>query len=191
MTFKEKVETAQAIVTIAAVFVGGVWTYNVFIKERHEYPHANIEQKLSHVALSEQVSLLRVGVELTNTGNSLMRIGQSIIRVQQILPSLPCPKNGGCAANEVNEAIKQIERQGDHFTWPLIAERNNSFTPPFDIEPGEKQTLEIEFAIPSEVKVVRVYAYFRNDQKFKDGSEVGWTASSYYEFRAPNGVGTR
>src|ERR1700730_18862918 len=126
MTFKEKVETAQAIVTIAAVFVGGLWTYNVFIKERHEYPHANIEPRLSHVMLSERVSLLQVGVELTNTGNSLMRIGQSVIRVQQVLPSLPCPNEGACAANEVNDAIKTIERQADHFSWPLIAERNNN-----------------------------------------------------------------
>ena len=109
-------ETAQAIVTIAAVFVGGLWTYNVFIKERHEYPHANIEPRLSHVMLSERVSLLQVGVELTNTGNSLMRIGQSIIRVQQVLPSLPCPKEGACAANEVNDAIKTIERQVEHFS---------------------------------------------------------------------------
>src|SRR5260370_42037668 len=87
---KEKLEIAQAIVTIAAVIVGGVWTYNLFIKERHEYPHANIVQKLSHVALSEQASLLRVGIELTNTANSLMKIVKSIILVIQILPSLPC-----------------------------------------------------------------------------------------------------
>jgi hypothetical protein len=131
MTLKETVETAQAIVTISAVFVGGIWSYNVFVKERHEYPHANMEQKLSHVTLSEKTSLLRVGAELTNAGNSLMKVGQSIVRVQQILPSLPCPSNGGCAAKEVDEAIKKVERQGDHFTWPLIAERKNNFSPPF------------------------------------------------------------
>jgi len=61
----------------------------------------------------------------------------------------------------------------------------------FDIEPGEKQLLEFEFVVPSEVKVVRVYTYFRNDQKLKDGSEVGWTASSYYDFRTPNGEGRK
>jgi hypothetical protein len=152
MTFKEKVETAQAIVTIAAVFVGGLWTYNVFIKERQEYPHANIEQKLSHVVLSEQVNVLRVGVDVSNTGSALMRVGKSIIRVQQILPLLPCPKDGVCAANEVNDAIETIERQNDRFSWPLLAERDNSFPQPLDIEPGEKQLLEFEFVVPRKLR---------------------------------------
>ena len=42
----------------------------MFIKEREEYPHANIELKLSHVALSERVNLLRIAIELSNTGGT-------------------------------------------------------------------------------------------------------------------------
>jgi len=75
--FKEKVELAQAIIataasiaTVVAVIVGGWWTYSLFIKEREEYPHANIELKLSHVALSERVNLLRIAIELSNTGGT-------------------------------------------------------------------------------------------------------------------------
>jgi hypothetical protein len=196
--FKEKVEIAQALFTIAqaifaiaAIIVGGLWTYNLFIKERHEYPHANIELKLSHVALSDRVNLLRVWIELTNGGSSLMKIGKSIIRVQQILPSVPCPKqDGACAANEVDAAIKEVERHDDRFNWALIAERTDSW-PSFDIEPGEKQSIDFEFATPSEVKAVRVYAYFRNDQKSSDASEVGWDTSNYYDFPAPAKGGSR
>src|SRR5262245_38808987 len=106
--FKERLEIAQSIVTIAAVFIGGIWTYNLFIKERHEFPHANIEQKLFHVALSDETNLLRVGIELSNTGNSLMKIGSAIIRVQQISPSLPCTASSACAGNEISAAIKEI-----------------------------------------------------------------------------------
>ena len=186
LTFKEKVEIAQAIVTIAAVFIGGLWTYNVFIKERRVYPHVNIEQKIFHVALSDQINLLRVGLDLTNTGNSLMVTGKSTLRVQQILPWLPCPKDGPCAANEVSEAIVKIKRQGDRFSWPLIAERDVYFAPIVDIEPGEKQTLDFEFVMPSDVSVVRIYAYFRNEQKFKEGREIGWEVSSYYDFHSEN-----
>jgi len=185
--FKEKLEIAQAIVTTAAVIVGGWWTYSLFIKEREEFPHANIELKLSHVALSDQANLLRVGIELTNSGKSLMKIGKSIIRVQQILPLLPCPKDGACAVNDVDAAVKQVDRKDDRFPWELIAERNETFTPPFDVEPGEKQSVDYEFATSSEAKVVRVYAYFRNDQRSTDGGEVGWETSSYYDFRASTG----
>ncbi|TFW62686.1 hypothetical protein CT676_00740 [Bradyrhizobium sp. MOS001] len=86
--FKEKVDIIQGLVTIAAIIIGGIWTYNVFIKERREYPHANIEQKITHLALSDQQNLLRVGLELTNTGSSLMLVDMSIVRVQQILPNI-------------------------------------------------------------------------------------------------------
>ena len=172
----------QAIVTVIAVVVGGLWTYKLFIEERGQFPHANIEQNISHVALSEQANLLRVGIDLTNAGRSLMRTGKATIRVQQILPWLPCDAGSACAKAEVVKASGAVMRQTNGFPWPLIAERELS--PFFDIEPGEKQNLDFEFVTPSDVKVVRVYTYFRNDQKSADDDEVGWATSSYYDFNA-------
>lgn len=186
MTFKDKIETIQAIVTTAAIIIGGIWTYNLFVKERKQFPHANIEQKISHVALSQRTNLLRVGIEIANTGTSRLLLGKSIIRVQQILPTTPCPKQGPCASQQVDAALKETERQADRFGWPLIAERDKRFEQPLDIEPGEKDLVEFEFAVPSGVKVIRVYSYFRNDQKSKGENEVGWFMSSYYDFRTSN-----
>ena len=74
--FKEKVDIIQGLVTIAAIIIGGIWTYNVFIKERREYPHANIEQKITHLALSDQQNLLQLGLELTNTGT--LNVGRHV-----------------------------------------------------------------------------------------------------------------
>jgi hypothetical protein len=190
-TFKERVEIAQGIVTIVAVLVGGLWTYDLFIKERREYPHASIEHKITHVALSDQNLVLRVGLDLTNTGSSLMAIQQSIIRVQQISPQLPCSKDGPCAANELSEATAKIVRENDRFSWPLIAERTVSFAPTVEIEPGEKQSFDFEFVTPSNIKAVRIYTYLRNEQKSRKGKEIGWAASSYYDFPASKFRGTK
>jgi hypothetical protein len=190
-TFKERVEIAQAIVTIVAVFVGGLWTYDIFIKERREYPHANIELKITHLTLSDRSNLLRVGLNLTNTGKSLMTIEQSIIRVQQILPQLPCSKGVPCAADELSEATANVVRKDDHFTWPLIAERTVTFTPSAQLEPGEKQNFDFEFVTPSDVKAVRIYTFFRNDRVSKKGKEIGWAASSYYDFPADSRGGAK
>jgi hypothetical protein len=114
-----------------------------------------------------------------------MMIGKAIIRIQQILPLLPCPRDAGCAADEVNAAIKKIERKDDRFSWGLITERNTKFENSIRIEPGEKQLLDFEFVVPSVVKVVRVYSYVHNEM-LKDSGEIGWSASSYYDFRTPN-----
>src|SRR5262245_61152023 len=142
MGFRETIQTSQAIATIGAIVVGGVWSYTVFVKERKQYPHANIEQKISHVALSARANLLRVAVEVTNTGSSRLVIGKAIIRVQQVFPVPACPPEAPCADREVNAALGAVERQSDRFSWPLIAERNSSFSPALDIEPQEKDFLE-------------------------------------------------
>ena len=182
MRFKETLEASQAIATIGAILVGGVWTYTVFVKERKQYPHANIEQRISHVALSQRANLLRVAVEVTNTGSSRLVIGKAIVRVQQVLPVLPCAPGETCADHEIDAALKKVERQADRFSWPLIAERSSSYDPPLDIEPQEKDFLEWEFAVPANVTVARIYTYFRNEQKSAEGNEVGWSMSSHHDF---------
>ena len=182
MTFKEKIETTQAIVTIFAILVGGIWGYNLFIRERKHYPHTNIEQKVSHIALSDDINLLRVDIGLTNTGKSMLVLKKSIIRVQQILPVLPCMEPEACAVKQVNAALKETERKEDRFTWPLLSKRNKIFEKPLDIEPGEKDVIDFEFAIPSKVEAVRIYSYFRNEEKTKGKDEVGWSTSTYYDF---------
>ena len=146
MAFKDIVERTQAIVTIIAVVTGGVWTYNIFIMERKNYPHAIIEQKTSHVALSERANLLRVGIEVTNTGSSKLALGESMIRIQQILPVLPCSNDGPCVADEVNGALKERERKTDRFSWPVIAERKKNFEQSLEIEPGEKDNIDYHHA---------------------------------------------
>lgn len=181
MTFKEKVETVQAIVTIVAVCLGGIWTYMLFIKERVPYPRANVEQKISHIALSKRTNLLRIEIEVTNIGRTRLVSTKSITRVQQILPMSSCSKPEPCAVDEVNSTLEKTERKTDRFSWPLLAKREKS-QESLDIEPGEKGFIDFEFIVPSEVKVIRAYSWFRNDRRSKSGNEFGWTRSSYYEF---------
>lgn len=173
-TFKDWIDITQSIVTISAVFVGGFWTYDVFIKERHDYPHANVEQKINHLSLADKELLLRVGLDLTNTGSSLLEIDRSTIRIQQILPLASC-SNDPCAMSQLKDAAAAVERKDDRFNWPLIADRDVQTT--IEIEPGEKQSLDYEFLIPSTVKAVRIYTYLRNDKRSKQDKEIGWYAS--------------
>jgi hypothetical protein len=187
-TLKDWVDVAQSVVTIVAVIVGGIWTYDVFIKERRDYPHANIEHQITHLALSDKQNLLRVGLDLTNAGSSLMKIDHSLIRIQQILPAASC-SNDPCATSQLKEALAGIERKEDRFAWPLIAER--TVTDPIEIEPGEKQSLDYEFVIESTVKAVRIYTYFKNEQRSKEDKEQGWDMSGFYNFSTGHDGGKR
>jgi hypothetical protein len=175
MTFKETLTTVQAIVTIGAVITGGIWSYNLFIKERKNYPHVNVEQKVFHVVFSSGVNILRIAIDLTNTGNCGVQLRDYFIRIQQVLPDVLD------MGKVVNDAAKERTSNQDSFPWPLLNERKSTLT--VDIEPGEKQTMDFEFAVPSNAKVVRVYSYFRNERTKKEDSEVGWGLSTYYDFR--------
>jgi hypothetical protein len=181
--FKDIVDIILAIVTIGAIFTGGFWTYNLFIKERKGYPHANIKHIVSHVSLSDNINLLRVAIELTNTGSFKVDIIKTIVRIQQILPKLPCVKDYPCAKTQVSEALKEIARKEDRFSWPMIAKRLRNSNIPIEIEPGEKHDIDFEFAIPSVVTNVRIYSYFKNETKKAEKKEIGWSMSSYYDLK--------
>jgi len=184
MSLKEKVETLKAGFGIAAILVGGFWTYYHFLMERRNFPHANIEQRISHIALSESVKLVRLDTELTNTGNARLISGKAIVRIQQVLPIPLCGENERCARKEINDALNQRTNQQDRFSWQLVAQRETIFNPALEVEPNEKDIIDFEFAVPTSIKVIRVSSYFRNDKKTKgDKSEIGWSVSSYYDFR--------
>ena len=184
-TVKEFLEIVQSVVTIAAVIVGGIWTYIIFGKERKQYPHVDIEHKLSHVGLSPKINLLRVGIELSNHGSTRLGVGKWMVRVQQILPLEPCEKNGPCIEDEIKRASEAVVRKTNNFSWPMIAKREENLPEGISVEPEEKQVFEFEFVLPSEVKVARVYSYFRNDLLSMSLNEIGWVMSSYYDFRKP------
>lgn len=181
--FKEEIGTLQAVVTIIGILVGGWWTYNLFIKERQHYPHANIDQIATHVELSKDINLIRTATEVSNTGNSRLIIKKSMIRIQQILPVIPCENINPCAVNQINHSLQTVDKEEDRFSWPLVSERVKHYGKGLDIEPGEKDVIDFEFAIPSSVKVIRIYTYFRNEDKSVGSSEVGWSDSIYYDFR--------
>ena len=182
MVSKDNIEIVKSIVTIIAVIVGGLWTYNLFVKERQHYPHANISQQISHIKLTPEINLLLLKVEVENTGNSILPLRKSITRVQQILPILPCIKDAACAKNEINYSLRHVERNSNRFSWPMISERKNILESSINIEPDEKETFDLEFVLPSTVKSIRVYNYWRNEKKGVGDNEKGWSASKYYNF---------
>jgi hypothetical protein len=134
------------------------------------------------VALSDGINLLRVGLKVKNTGTSQLILQKGMIQIQQILPVLRCVDGSRCAVKEVNNALENIERTEDIFDWPLISERIILFDKPLEIEPSEEDDLDYEFAVSSDVKVVRIYSYFRNEEKSNMQSEIGWSTSTLFKF---------
>lgn len=181
MDLKDKIASAQAIVSICAIFVGGWWTYDNFIKERKNLPHANIEHKVSYIRLSPRTNLLRVAVVTSNTGSSRMEIKTTDVRIQQVLPIFCVGGDSRCAHREIAESLSDVSRKNDLFSWPMISRRKETRPIPINVEPGETERLDFEFVVPRGVKAVRIYSYIRNE-KLSPNIESGWHMASYYEF---------
>jgi len=186
MTFKDKIEVVKSIASILALIVGGIWSYHLFIKERAHFPHVRIEQKASHITLSEDKNLLCVNIELSNTGNSLLVIKKYLILIQQILPTIE-----GEALSQVNAALKEKgnKRSVDWYSWPALVVREAMLDNPIELEPGENQVVCFEFAVKSKAEVVRIHSYFRNEKKIKGKDEVGWYVATYYDLRTTHKEG--
>lgn len=175
LTFKEKTDVVKSVVTIFAIIIGGYWAFHLVVKERKHEPHANIQHTVENIILSEDICLLRVVVEIKNTGSSILESTEAIIRIQEILPI----EDSTTIAEEVRSSLEKVVRDGNSYKWPLISERVTDSTHSVRIEPGETEFIDFEFAISRKLEVVRIYSYFHNDSS-NNGKGIGWAYSSYY-----------
>jgi hypothetical protein len=158
--------------------IAGIWTYRLFIEERENHPHANVTEKISHLALTNDVNLIQVVVTVENSGHKLIGVPQAIVRIQQVLPIDGCAPP--CIISELNDAVTNWETTNDRFTWPLLSSREALWDKATtrSIEPGEKDSIDFEFAVSSSIRAIRVYAFIPND----DSHNQGWSVSEFYSF---------
>lgn len=178
---KDYVDVAQNCIATVAILIGGFWTWMLFVKNRLPYPRANIKHQISHKTISKNKVLLRVVIQITNSGDTLLSPESGFIRIQQVAP---WPK-------ELLEAIKKGNAsaiyQDTELDWPLIEERKLDFVKKKqEIEPGEVDELCCDFII-DKVETVLVYSFVKNRIKRKKG--VGWNTTSCYDFKTSKILG--
>jgi len=152
--FKEIADIAQVAVTVAAVVVGGIWSYWLFVQNRQKYPRAGITHRIMHKHAGNGKLLLHVGVTISNLGDVLLSLVALETRVQQVLP-LP---------DEVLEAIGKGQNpvtEGEtEVAWPLIdSQKLELERGECEVEPGESQEIHHDFIFDADAEVIEVYTY--------------------------------
>jgi hypothetical protein len=172
---KDIIDIIQAIATIAALIVGGIWTYLKFIKKREHYPRINLSFTIDSMAVDETHNLIHVAVLHENKGETLMEAKNAELRLRHVLP-LPgeIKKDLNTGADPVSKAYATIE-------WPMLMEREWKFSHelPFEIEPGESDSLHADFFVNKNVKIVQFYFFIANIEK-KD-KNLGWAFTQYFQ----------
>jgi len=158
----------QSAFTVAAIIAAGIW----FFWQGETSPKANISQMVTHRQIHENWTWVHVSIKITNTGKTTLYLTSGIIRIQKILPLDP----------KVSERIERnespIPQDSLIVAWPRIGD---SYKPQLNIkiEPGESDKLKCEFIIPSYVKTVKIYSYFKEQ---KD-SPTGWSVTTIYDLK--------
>ena len=74
----------QKVVTIAAIVVGGLWTYNMFILHREGFPKADISYQIEEIKLSDEFIFIQVFIRVKNIGNTVLRLREAIVKLKDI-----------------------------------------------------------------------------------------------------------
>ena len=180
---KTVVAILESAAKIVALGVGGAWTYMLFIRKRQQYPRAQLTHECVAYRVNQERSLLRVTLNIRNTGDVLLRIESGQVRVQQISPLV---------TGETLEIEGFAGRDGQfEYAWPELGYLDLPYTSGagLEVEPGESEAIQFDLFVKTGVQVVQIYTYVKNVSKA--GREIGWNCTSVHplESRAAAAAG--
>jgi hypothetical protein len=170
---KELVEFIQSAVTIAAIIVGGIWTYRLLVEKRELQAHLNVRHAVVSRNIAQGVVWLHLSLSIENTGESLVSLRTADVRVQQILPLDPSLQT------TLNDEKFVVPRDSNLVPWPTLCRYLAKLD--MDIEPKETDTVDFDFFVPSAVKTVRIYSYLENAADTSKTRQIGWNLGTIYD----------
>ncbi len=171
---KDLSEVLKNYATVGAFIIGGFWVYLTFVRKREKYPRANVTHRIIHKNIDDKKVLLKVTIDIHNTGATVMHLDRRLVRVQQMIPWPMAALEPVCLKKE------HAGEQESEIQWPLLREVDLSGEEQrCEIEPGEKEEFDFDFVIDSEIKSVVIYSYFKNQKKGR--KEIGWNKTTIYD----------
>ncbi len=166
----------ESLATIAAIVVGGIWTYFLFVRQRLTYPKAAVSHKVD-CSLDSDILHVRVDVAIRNVGTTVVCLEGIDIWIQLVQPF---PDHILTALADGTPVVRENEMDVD---WPIIAKQDHKWARgSYEVEPGEEQVLNFDFMIPGGPEMIQVYSYIGNSAKPR--AAIGWRTSSLHRIEA-------
>ena len=162
----EFISILQSIFTIAAIIAAGWW----FFFQAETSPRINQSHLVKYYKIHDDWTWIYVSIKLENPGKRPVSLSSEKVWLQKILP---IAKN---IKDKIEQDINLISEKGD-IDWPLIGKPYQKEIDR-EIHPGESDTLNYEFVIPSYVKTIMLYGFYQTD-----GSTNGWPLASLHDLR--------
>ncbi|MBT4643000.1 MAG: hypothetical protein HOC09_29685 [Deltaproteobacteria bacterium] len=183
---KEIGESFKPLVEITAIVLAGLWSYRLFIKNRTEYPFAELSHSITHVNLGDGHNYLALTITMKNSGNVLLELLSGMVIVQQIRPLRDDLKN------MIHNADHMHLREGNvpdlfhdrksKITWREIGFRGLDWEKgEIKIEPGETEEFQYDFILDDGIQTVKILTYFKNIKMRR--REIGWRLTDLYDLK--------
>lgn len=174
--WKDLFSIIQAALTSVGIFVGGIWTYFLFVRQRLIFPKVDIELFIKDTILPEGARFIHAEIKVNNLGHVILKSDYSELRLRKIVP----------IHDEIRQHIEggfdPVPQDKTEIEWPMVAGRNWKWDKEeFEIEPGESDSLHADYIIESNIKVAEFYFYLSNAKK-KSQNNIGWTLTKIHEF---------
>lgn len=170
---KVRAEVLKSITEGAAIIIAGIWTYEVYIKNRYDYPYPKIQQRVKYYSLGNGYNYLSVFVTVSNEGKTKLDLSSGTILVRKVLPlsssiekiiSKSSVKDIQAGKNvSVDESDKLFIDKSQRVGWTTLGERtwkDNLRGKMHEFEPGQTREIQFDFLFQDDVEVVEVISYF-------------------------------
>lgn len=168
------IQDIESLVKIGALFIGGWWTWFGFIRKRVQLPSANVEH---HVTMWRDAgqTFIHLSIRITNHGNVLMRVEQGCAWVEQLTP---VPESVANRLQQTNDLVPEGRVDAE---WVLIKKIDLPKGFCRDVEPGETDHIDFDFAIDESIQRVLIYSNLANRKK----KDRGWNLNTIHETPLP------
>jgi len=160
------------VATVVGVVIAGLWTWRVYVRNRIQYPRAEVKHRVTVLPLSQTRSVVRIDVTVKNISEVLVSLVSGCVRLSRMLPA---PSGWLEVENEQPLLLTGTEE----FCWPKLCSRNFDWhNEPREVEPGESDTFQFDFLIDGVFEKLQIYSHLTNVVKRK--KEIGWNTTSIH-----------
>ena len=149
---------AQAVATVIAIGVGGLFTWRNAQIFRARAPHVTISHEVSHRFVGTEYVHIAVTAILHNRSRVNIEFRDGLFIIQQIAPSLD---------ENVEELYASVflDHEYEDLQWPTLEQARRAWDEDeLIVEPRESETDTFEFIVSTDVESIVITTYFYNSR---------------------------
>ena len=181
---------AQAVATVVAIGVGGLFAWRNAQIFRARAPHVTISHEVSHRFVGTEYVHIAVTAILHNRSRVNIEFRDGLFIIQQIAPSLD---------EDVEELYASVFLDHEHedLQWPTLEQARRAWDEDeLIVEPRESETETFEFIVSTDVESIVITTYFYNsrvlgkipdDIELREAPRLRGKLRRWREVRGPRG----